>query len=35
MAQITFELGFDPAMFSFSGSGGKGGGERRSLKQRR
>lgn len=34
MAQITFELGFDPAKFSLGGFGGKSG-EGRRLKQRR
>lgn len=37
MAQLTFQLGFDPGLFGFggSGAGGKGGGEHRRLKQRR
>ncbi|MES2965691.1 MAG: hypothetical protein V4760_17550 [Bdellovibrionota bacterium] len=44
MAQVTFELGFDPGMFGFggggsssdgSGGGGSGGGGRLRLKQRR
>lgn len=35
MAQVTFELGFDPGKFGFGGSGSGKSGERRRLKQRR
>lgn len=36
VAQLTFELGFDPKKFGIGGGGGKAGsGERRRLKQRR